>query len=52
MSRKRKAEARARRECEAHGMLAPWDCYCTFGCDCCRFTHQCSTCGNKHEVHP
>ena len=25
--------------------IQPWDCYCTYGCDSCRFTHRCHQCG-------
>lgn len=25
----------------------PWDCACTFGCDCCSLTAECRHCGAK-----
>lgn len=29
-----------------HARTEPWDCGCSFGCDCCRFGRKCLDCGD------
>lgn len=29
--------------------LIDWDCYCSFGCDCCDIHKECSVCNRKYR---
>ena len=31
--------------------LAPWDCFCTYGCDCCNIHQRCAKCGTGYRDH-
>jgi len=30
-----------------HSRAVQWDCGCSFGCDCCQYTHSCPECAYK-----
>lgn len=32
-----------------HDKLIDWDCYCSFGCDCCDIHKECSVCNRKYR---
>ena len=48
---KRKAEVLKHwAEC-CDGNLKPWDCFCSFGCDCCDIHQRCEKCGSGYREH-
>lgn len=52
ISRTRKAERRrlaaiCENSPDRQHRWVPWDCACTFGCDCCSLNAECSLCGAK-----
>jgi len=41
-----KQRARIKACCRKH--LEPWDCACSWGCETCFASHECSVCYNKY----
>jgi hypothetical protein len=49
MSKKKKNEKFQQwNNCCKNEQLVSWDCFCSWGCDCCDLSWECPTCGWKY----